>query len=104
MADPNRALFESAVHVLAPMIDELVFVGGCTVGLLLTDPAAGGVRPTIDVDAIVDATSYAENAALAERLRSLGLAEDTSEGAPLCRWRCGALIVDVVPINDSARN
>lgn len=45
MADPNRALFE------------LVFVGGCTTGLFITDTAAGGIRPTKDVDAIADVTS-----------------------------------------------
>ena len=54
MADPNRALFESVVRLLAPVLDELVFVGGCTTGLFITDPAAGGIRPTKDVDAIVD--------------------------------------------------
>lgn len=42
MADPNRALFESVVHLLAPLLDELVFVGGCMTGLFITDPAAGG--------------------------------------------------------------
>ena len=41
------------------MRDELVFVGGCTTGLFITDPAAGGIRSTKDVDAIVDVTSYA---------------------------------------------
>ena len=54
MADPNRALFESVVRLLGPVLNELVFVGGCTTGLLLTDSAAGGIRPTTDVDAIVD--------------------------------------------------
>ena len=97
MADPNRALFESVVRLLAPVLDELVFVGGCTTGLFITDPAASGIRPTKDVDAIVDVTSYAKNTALAERLRALGLAEDTTPGAPLCRWRQGDLIVDVMP-------
>ena len=97
MADPNRALFESVVQLLAPVLEELVFVGGCTTGLLITDPAATGIRPTKDVDAIVDITSYAKYISLAERLRALGLAEDTSEGAPLCRWRHGHLIVDVLP-------
>jgi hypothetical protein len=57
VADPNRALFESVVHLLAPLLAELVFVGGCTTGLFITDPAAGGIRPTRDVDAIVDVTS-----------------------------------------------
>ena len=56
MADPNRALFESVIRLLAPVLDEFVFVGGCTTGLFITDPAAGGIRPTKDVDAIVDVT------------------------------------------------
>src|SRR5690606_6029625 len=76
---------------------ELVFVGGCMTGLFITDPAAGGIRPTRDVDAIVDVTSYAEYTALAERLRELGLHEDASPGAPLCRWREGHLIIDIMP-------
>ncbi len=100
MADPNRALFESVVHLLTPLLDELVFVGGCTTGLFITDPAAGSIRPTKDVDAIVDVTSYAQYAALSERLRALGLAEDTTPDAPLCRWRQSNLIVDVMPVNE----
>ena len=97
MADPNRALFESVVRLLVPVLDELVFVGGCTTGLFITDPAAGGIRPTKDVDAIVDIASYAKYTVLAGRLRALGLGEDTTLGAPLCRWRHGPLIVDVMP-------
>ena len=100
MADPNRARFESVVRLLAPVLDEFVFVGGCTTGLFITDPAAGGIRPTKDVDAIVDVTSYAKYAALSERLRALGLAEDTTPGAPLCRWRRDDLIVDVMPVDE----
>jgi hypothetical protein len=101
VADPNRALFESVVRLLAPVLDDLVFVGGCTTGLFVTDPAAGGIRPTRDVDAIVDVTSYARYTALSDRLRTLGLAEDTSEGAPLCRWRHGDIIVYVMPTDAS---
>lgn len=101
MVDPNRALFESVVELLRPLLSELVFVGGCTTGLLLTDSAAGGIRPTKDVDAIVDVTSYAKYAALSERLRVLGLTEDTAEGAPLCRWRYNDLIIDVMPIDEA---
>jgi hypothetical protein len=100
VADPNRALFESVVRLLVPVLDELVFVGGCTTGLFITDSAAGGIRPTRDVDAIVDVASYSKYAALAERLRDLGLAEDTTPGAPLCRWRRDDLIVDVMPENE----
>ena len=101
MVDPNRALFEAVVRLLRPVLDDLVFVGGCTTGLFLTDPAAGGIRPTKDVDAIVDVTSYAKYASLAERLRALGLAEDTTPGAPVCRWRRAEMIVDVMPTDAS---
>jgi hypothetical protein len=101
VVDPNRALFESVIRLLAPVLDELVFVGGCTTGIFVTDPAAGGIRPTRDVDAIVDTTSYAHYTQFADRLRTLGLVEDTSEGAPLCRWRHDTVIVDVMPTDAS---
>jgi hypothetical protein len=86
--DPNRALFESVVRLLGPVLDDLVFVGGCTTGLFLTDSVASGIRPTTDVDAIVDVTSYAEYTSLAERLRALGLAEDTTSESS--RRRCSS--------------
>ena len=102
MADPNRAMFESVVRLLIPILDQVVFVGGSTTGLLLTDAAAAGIRPTKDVDTIVNATSYAEYEALSERLKALGLAEDTSEGAPPCRWRYKDIVIDVMPIDAKA--
>lgn len=97
MADPNRVLFEAVVRLLAPVLDELVFLGGCTTGLFITDPAAGGIRSTRDVDAIIDVTSYAKYMVFSERLRMMGLTEDNTAGAPLCRWRHDQLIVDVMP-------
>lgn len=100
MPDPNRALFESVVRLLAPVLDDLVFVGGCTTGLFITDPAAASIRPTVDVDAIVDVASYAGYTALADRLRALGLGEDTSPGAPMCRWRREGVVVDVMPVDE----
>jgi hypothetical protein len=99
--DPNRALFESVICLLGPVLDDLVFIGGCTTGLYITDSAAAGIRPTEDVDVIVDVTSYAEYTSLAERLRALGLAEDATPGAPLCRWRRAEMIVDVMPTDAS---
>jgi hypothetical protein len=52
------------------------------------------------VDAIVDVASYGGYASLAERLRSLGLVEDTRPGAPLCRWRQGEMVLDVMPTDE----
>ena len=64
---------------------------------MLTDTGAAGIRPTKDVDAIVEVTSYAMYAALSERLRAIGLTEDMSKDAPLCRWRHRDIIFDVMP-------
>src|ERR1035437_6422854 len=49
MPDPNLPLLEEAVHKLAPFLDEIVFVGGITLGLLITDKAAAPIRGTNDV-------------------------------------------------------
>lgn len=97
MADPNRQLFERVVGLLAPVLDELVFVGGCASAILITDTAGAGIRATKDVDAVVDVSSYAMYAALSARLRAIGLSEDTSERAPAWRWRHNDVTVDIVP-------
>src|SRR6266567_8878956 len=34
------------------------------------------------------------------RLRKLGFTEDTSEGAPLCRWQQGDVKLDVMPLDE----
>jgi hypothetical protein len=72
MANPNSQRLVDAAKLLKPILDELVFVGGCTTGLLITDEAAADVRPTYDVDAIAEITSYTEYTEFSERLRSLG--------------------------------
>jgi hypothetical protein len=51
MADPNLQLLLDAAKLLIPILDELVFIAGCTTGLLISDEGASDVRPTFDVDA-----------------------------------------------------
>lgn len=60
MAESNIEMLRLAVENLRALKDELVFVGGCTTGLLITDQGAAATRETKDVDAIVEAVSYAE--------------------------------------------
>jgi len=100
VAHPNLELLELAAEALRPLLPEIVFVGGSITALHITDPAAAPVRITHDVDVISEITSYGEYVALSERLRDLGFEEDASEGAPICRWRRGALIVDVMPLDE----
>ncbi|OLD12458.1 MAG: hypothetical protein AUJ01_16205 [Acidobacteria bacterium 13_1_40CM_3_65_5] len=100
MNDPNLKLLEAAVRVLEPLLNELVFSGGCTTGLLISDAGASGIRVTKDVDTIIEIASYGEYATLSERLRALGLHEDHNEDAPTCRWRDQDLIIDVMPTDE----
>ena len=99
--NPNLAQLAAAATKLAPLLDQIAFVGGCGTGLLLTDSAAAPVRLTFDVDAIVAIPSYAEFTLLENRLRELGFRESHAEGAPICRWLHGDLILDLMPTDPS---
>lgn len=99
MANPNFQILVEAAKLLKPILGELVFVGGCTTGLLITDKAAADVRPTSDVDAIAEITSYAGYTEFSHKLKALGFREDTREGAPLCRWRQKTTTLDVMPLD-----
>lgn len=59
-ADPNLAQLEEAAAKLGELLDELVLVGGCAAGLLVTDPGSSPIRPTEDVDLLVEATTYGD--------------------------------------------
>jgi hypothetical protein len=101
MPSPNIELLTQIAKRLGPLLQEVVFVGGCTTGLFLTDEAAGEVRPTFDVDAIPEIATYAEYVAFSGRLHAEGFREDTSEGAPLCRWLIDGMKLDVMPTDET---
>src|ERR1700760_1817567 len=71
MADPNLPLLEDAVRKLAPLLDEIVFVGGVTLGLLITDEAAALIRGTTDVDVIAEIVTYADYIAFSDAFAQL---------------------------------
>ncbi len=82
-------------------ITDIVFVGGATIGLFLTDPAAPEPRETFDVDVLTPETSRAAYSALEERLRSAGFTQPMNEGDPVCRWRIDGVTVDIMPPDES---
>ncbi len=99
--NPNLAQLVSAAAKLEPLLDKIAFVGGCVTGLLITDPASAPVRPTLDVDVIVEAASYAAFTILEAELRRIGFRESRTEGAPICRWVNGDLLLDFMPTDPS---
>ena len=98
MVDPNIEVLRLAVAQPGDLADELVFVGGSTTGLFITDEASTDVRPTKDVDAIVKASTYSKYVDFELRLEKANFRRDISEDAPICRWIKGKTIFDILPI------
>lgn len=90
-------MLELMASRLGPLLEQLVFVGGCTTGLFVTDPLIPPVRVTRDVDVITEASSRHDYHLQEEKLRQLGFTPDQSPEAPICRWRIGELLLDLMP-------
>lgn len=99
--DPNLAMVEKIAEVLGALREQLVFVGGCAAGLLLTDPAAALARVTYDVDLLAEVTALSGYHRLESEFSSLGFKRDLTKDAPICRWRLGEIEVDLMPTEDS---
>jgi predicted nucleotidyltransferase len=84
---------------LEPLNVQFAFVGGAVVCMLVDYPELTEFRPTKDVDVIVEVATYGELSALENRLRAEGFRNDTSEGAPICRWIVEGCHVDIMPID-----
>lgn len=83
------------------LLEQVAFVGGCTTGLLLTDPfTREQVRYTDDVDLIVSIVSHVEWVRFQALLRDKGFREDSSEGTVICRMVLNELKVDFMPAGD----
>lgn len=96
-ADPNRAILSLVAHALGDLCEELVFVGGCAAGLLVTSVRAQVVRMTEDVDLVAQVTTAQQYHAMGKRLEVKGFKHDMSPDAPICRWRCNGIEVDLMP-------
>jgi predicted nucleotidyltransferase len=99
--NPNLAQLVAVATRLEPLLTQIAFVGGCVTGLLVTDPGAAPVRPTLDIAAIVEVASYVEFTILEDQLRALGFRETQSQGAPICRWAHANLLLDLMPTDPS---
>ncbi|WP_211451885.1 hypothetical protein [Collimonas antrihumi] len=96
--DPNVDSVELVVHELGSLCDELVLVGGCATGLLITDKARPSVRATKDVDLVAEVVSIANYYSLEKKLKALGFSNGKDE--VICRWQKGVLLIDVMPTKE----
>ncbi len=99
MANPNLALLTGMARAMGPLFEQVVFVGGCATGLLLDDAGLMDVRPTEDVDAIVEVATLAAYHRLAEQLMQRGFKQTMADNTPPFRWYWNRMQLDLVPLD-----
>lgn len=99
MPDENMIMLQTVAKGLEELKDEVVFVGGVVAQMYVTDPAAAEIRPTKDVDCVIELSSRLKYDQLEDRLRKKGFANDISEGV-ICRWIYKNIKVDVMPTDE----
>lgn len=96
----NIVRIKAVANALKDLKAKIVFVGGATVSLYPDRPVFE-VRPTDDIDVIIEILNYTERARLEEKLRLIGFSHDTESGV-ICRYQIQGIIVDIMPTNDSS--
>ena len=96
----NLAILTTVASALGPLRESLVFVGGCATGLLVTNVRAQPIRMTDDVDLVAHVVSQQEFHALERQFEALGFTHDMSADAPICRWKCREIMVDLMPTDE----
>ncbi len=98
MNQENIALLELAADRLGELRAEVAFVGGATVELWITEPAAPEFRPTGDIDVVIEVAALPAFHRFESRLRGLGFENDQESGL-ICRFKLPGtpLLLDVMP-------
>jgi predicted nucleotidyltransferase len=100
MANPNLALLIGMAHAMGPLCEQVVFVGGCATGLLVDDAELMDVRPTEDVDAIVEVASLVAYHRMADQLMERGFKQTMADNTPPFRWFWNRMQLDLVPLDE----
>ena len=91
-------MLKLAYQLLEELSEQVVFVGGVTTCLYIDVDIADDIRPTTDVDCVIEIANKKEYDKFQKKLRDKGFTHDMRVGAPLCRFRHGDLLVlDVMP-------
>jgi predicted nucleotidyltransferase len=91
----NIVRIKALYDALEELADHVVFVGGATVSLYSDRPATD-IRPTNDVDIVIELADYKGYAGLEEKLRKKGFVNDVQSGV-ICRYLVKGIVVDVMP-------
>jgi hypothetical protein len=96
----NLRMLEFVAVKLGEIRNDVVFLGGCTTGLFITDVEFPDVRHTLDVDCIVDVISLNQYHQLEKKLIKQGFKKSLYEEV-ICRWFYDDVTLDVMPTDEN---
>lgn len=96
MRSNNIERLEAIAKGLGDLVAHVFFVGGSVVELYVHDSGATPVRPTEDVDFVLEITPNRDIRDWERLLVNRGFRHDMSQGAPICRWLLGEHRVDIM--------
>lgn len=96
----NLTRISGVYNALEELQKTVVFVGGATVSLYADKPEQADVRPTEDIDVLIEIGSYASYVKIQEELLRKGFEPD-KESKVICRYKYQGLTVDVMPTDES---
>jgi hypothetical protein len=70
MPSSNILMLQTVANGLGELKDEMIFVGGAVAELYADNPAASEIRPTKDVDCVIEFSSRLQFARLEKKLRA----------------------------------
>lgn len=94
----NITRIKAVYDALEELAAEVIFIGGAAVSLYADRPFSE-IRPTDDIDILIELFNYQGYAAIEHKLRKKGFENDIASGV-ICRYTINGITVDVMPTAD----
>lgn len=91
----NKGVIRKIALALGELNEQVIYVGGATIGLYINDQAAEDVRPTKDVDISLSIANAGELEKIRETLIHKGFIQTADEDV-ICRFRYDDIQVDIM--------
>ncbi len=100
MSNINLVRIKAVYNALEELQNKVVFVGGAIVSLYAKS-IKFEIRPTEDIDVIVEILNYKSRIELEEKLKSIGFQHEIHSSI-ICRYKIKGITVDIMPTDDES--
>jgi len=101
-----KAIQREDIIIVTRKLEELgerfALIGGCALPFVVDRAYVPTIRPTTDIDFVVEILTRLDYSKLEARLRALHFQHDARPGAPKCRWLVEGIQVDIISSSPEA--